>query len=448
MIYGDPYYGIDVSEHQGDISWDAIKNADLHYAWIKTSEGVGFTDSKWWRNRGEAIRTGIPWGGYHFARANGPDWWADARAEAEWFVDQDGMSGSLPGMLDMEHTELSSELTLAWADTFCQRVHELCGRLPVVYWGAYFAEHNGQAAMNDPRMQSCVWWMPAYTSSAVDPDPMAIPNPNMNGPRKCNLWQYTSQGRIPGYGGNLDLNVAEEATIMGLLGEEPDPVHEEDDMSVALWWTKVGSEWAAEKAFLDNTVSHCFRVDGPTLHYLGTEDPTMVGTNAVIQAQRMELQMAGYFIMENGRSPKEGLDISDENFRGRSIIGDVLALPRAIHTEGSDAQWVPSLTDVGVAKTFIDGSTGKALRRLNLYEGVASFKVGDPILETVKAWPDTPVGVIIDAEPDNLNLTEFVEQLATRLESVLDLSEEDVRSIAEETVRLIGTPKIVIDQPT
>lgn len=202
----DWLFGVDISEHQGAVNWDLIVNS-VHWAYAKATEGVGYRDSRWQRNRAEALRVGIPFGGYHFARADGsPD---DARREADWFCDQGVGDLPLPPCLDMEDTSLDRNGTINWAKAFCDRVVERTGRRPLlVYWGKFFAAGSGEmAAMNDRRMADCLWWLPTYPTAQINPNPRLLQPPSTNGPRMWDAWQYTSSGRCAGIEGNVDMNV-------------------------------------------------------------------------------------------------------------------------------------------------------------------------------------------------------------------------------------------------
>ena len=66
--------GNDVSKWQLDIDWNVYKN-NTNFCILKATEGVGFTDPKFFRNRDEGHRVGVALGFYHFAR---PDLGNDA----------------------------------------------------------------------------------------------------------------------------------------------------------------------------------------------------------------------------------------------------------------------------------------------------------------------------------------------------------------------------------
>ena len=58
--------GIDVSSHNGDINWSAVKNDGVEVAIIKATEGVDFVDSMVNQHYIGAKNVGLNIGFYHF----------------------------------------------------------------------------------------------------------------------------------------------------------------------------------------------------------------------------------------------------------------------------------------------------------------------------------------------------------------------------------------------
>lgn len=59
-------FGIDVSNHQGDIDWRRVAHDDIHFAYIKATEGGDWVDQRFAGNRAGAADAGIDRGAYHF----------------------------------------------------------------------------------------------------------------------------------------------------------------------------------------------------------------------------------------------------------------------------------------------------------------------------------------------------------------------------------------------
>lgn len=183
--------GIDISHHQRGIN---SYGSDVDFVIIKATEGVGYVDEQCDRLYQQAKKDGKLLGVYHFAR---PDLNNSAIAEADWFIKNiQGYLKEAILVLDWESGYLGN---VEWAKAFLDRVKEKTGIKAVLYasrspinsfdwssvanadyglWVADYGANTGSEG-NKPNVK---WW-PFYI-----------------------LWQYTSRGRVAGYGGNVDLN--------------------------------------------------------------------------------------------------------------------------------------------------------------------------------------------------------------------------------------------------
>lgn len=59
-------YGLDVSNHQGVIDWEAVSGDEIDFAFIKASEGGDFVDQSFEQNWIGAKDAGLDVGAYHF----------------------------------------------------------------------------------------------------------------------------------------------------------------------------------------------------------------------------------------------------------------------------------------------------------------------------------------------------------------------------------------------
>src|SRR5262249_22791906 len=65
---GKSLKGIDVSNYQGKIDWQAVKKSGVVFAFAKATEGVDFVDKSFAANFKAMKAAGIIRGAYHFAR--------------------------------------------------------------------------------------------------------------------------------------------------------------------------------------------------------------------------------------------------------------------------------------------------------------------------------------------------------------------------------------------
>lgn len=97
--------GIDVSENNGYIDWDAVKNAGIDFAMVRCSYGKSGRDELFQHNVNEAVARGIKCGAYHYGYGLTV---ADAAREASNCLDAISNSGvllELPVFYDMEDAD-------------------------------------------------------------------------------------------------------------------------------------------------------------------------------------------------------------------------------------------------------------------------------------------------------------------------------------------------------
>src|SRR3954453_12196349 len=59
-------FGVDVSNHQGEIDWRPVAADDMSFAYIKATEGGDFIDDRFRPNWDGAAAAGLDRGAYHF----------------------------------------------------------------------------------------------------------------------------------------------------------------------------------------------------------------------------------------------------------------------------------------------------------------------------------------------------------------------------------------------
>ena len=117
--------GVDVSHHQGEIDWEAVKNSDIEFVIIRCGYGDNYTsqdDRQWLRNVQECERLGIPYGVYLYSYATTE---ANARSEAAHVLRLlEGHNPSYPVYYDMEDNSTlgAREQFADFAEIFCSAV--------------------------------------------------------------------------------------------------------------------------------------------------------------------------------------------------------------------------------------------------------------------------------------------------------------------------------------
>jgi GH25 family lysozyme M1 (1,4-beta-N-acetylmuramidase) len=189
--------GIDVSHWQGAIDWTKVKLAGKTFSFAKATEGIGFKDDRYDRNKAGAMGQGIKFGAYHFARPGN-----NAVNEADWFVNNMGLQrGMLIPALDIEVTGgLGPTALTSWTKAWLQRVTDRTGVRPLIYTSPSFWRTN----LNDSRWFAdngySILWVAHWNTTSP-----SVPGSNWGG-KSWTFWQYSSDGSVPGISGRVDLN--------------------------------------------------------------------------------------------------------------------------------------------------------------------------------------------------------------------------------------------------
>ena len=207
-------WGIDVSAIQGAIDWPAVRASGIEFAYVKASEGAGYTDPRFLRNVQGALEAGLAVGAYTFARPDSKP--GDAEREAEYFASLcRGLGLTMPGMLDLESKGLLSGAgVLAWASQWCRAYQAATGEINGVYTGKYFFAALGAA---DPSFADLPLWVAQYpidpkrspeAARAYMPPPGAMPKAPAPWER-ADIWQFSGNHgkRVPGVSVDCDRNV-------------------------------------------------------------------------------------------------------------------------------------------------------------------------------------------------------------------------------------------------
>ena len=192
-------HGIDISGWQAGIDLGAVP-AD--FVIMKATGGVSYVSSDCDRQYQQAKALGKLRGVYHFA--NDDSLGSSAIAEADFFVANTlgYHDGETILVLDFEAQALP--LGPGWALAFMQRVQERTGIKPVLYlMGSEAAQAKWDPVVReDFGLWLAHWTVSGATGHVVPPAPMGTRWPFVA------IHQYSEKGRLPGYDGDLDLNVS------------------------------------------------------------------------------------------------------------------------------------------------------------------------------------------------------------------------------------------------
>lgn len=187
-------FGIDVSQHQGTINWDKVKNnisfAILRLGWIGNKNNHTL-DTQFERNYSECKRLGIPVGVYVYNYCNSED---TAKSGAEWTIKNlNGKTLELPVYIDMEDSSIKSlgkdkltNIVIAF-----NTVIENAG-----LWAGIYANLDwyNNYLNKDTIKSKYTTWIAHYTSGTNKYE------------GEYDVWQNSSSGNVSGISGNVDTN--------------------------------------------------------------------------------------------------------------------------------------------------------------------------------------------------------------------------------------------------
>lgn len=189
--------GIDIA------SWQAGLNAGTipaDFVIVKATEGVGYVNPYCDGHYQQAKNAGKKLGVYHFARNTQND----AIAEAEHFLKN--IKGYIKSSILVLDWEDANTADVAWAKRWLDHVYSKTGVKPLIYMSeSVVNSHDWSSVAN----ADYGLWVAKYRDMAADFNynmDFAGTPPSVKWWKGYAMWQWTSSGRLDGWGGNLDLN--------------------------------------------------------------------------------------------------------------------------------------------------------------------------------------------------------------------------------------------------
>lgn len=196
----DGRIGVDVSAHQGEIDWQAVRQAGVEFAMIRVGyrgydQGGTYVDEYFEANITGALEAGLEVGVYFYSQAISVE---EALEEAELVLDEiQDYPLTYPVVFDWECIgeaartwDVDSRTVTDCTMAFCDAV-EQAGYIP----GFYFNQSMSRTTFRLRELQDYDFWLAQYNDAMTFRYDVA-------------LWQYTNEGTVPGITGSVDLNLS------------------------------------------------------------------------------------------------------------------------------------------------------------------------------------------------------------------------------------------------
>ncbi|WP_234322884.1 lysozyme [Streptomyces sp. NRRL S-350] len=186
--------GLDVSSYQGNVNWSSVAADGARFAYVKATEGTGYTNPSFAQQYNGSYNAGLVRGAYHFALPNT----SSGATQAAYFVSHGGGwsadGRTLPPALDIEYNPygatcygLSQSAMVSWIRSFSDTVLSRTGRYPTIYtttnWWTQCTGNYGGFGSTNPL------WIARYASTVG-----TLPN----GWGYQTFWQFADSGTLPG----------------------------------------------------------------------------------------------------------------------------------------------------------------------------------------------------------------------------------------------------------
>ena len=188
--------GIDISNHNGSINFNAVKNSGIDFAMIRSSYGWFYKDNNAENYARSCEAVGLPYGFYHYSYATNLE---QAKIEVDNFLNfVKNFNPTYPLAIDMEDADgwkarngnPSNDMCVQICEYFCKRVEE-AGYYAMIYANLDWFNNR----LNDNRLNRYDKWVAQWSSRCTYSKPYG-------------MWQYADNGRVNGINGNVDMNYA------------------------------------------------------------------------------------------------------------------------------------------------------------------------------------------------------------------------------------------------
>jgi lysozyme len=208
-----PVTCVDLSSYQLGFDFQTFKNAGGLAVILKATEGTSVQDKCYIDFRAEAMSAGLKVATYHFFRPGDP------KAQADYYYN---FANPLEGermVCDFE----DENTTIDDMVKFFQELLAIDSTLELTVYSGHLIKDQLGTAKNDWLAQNTSLWVAQYTSAAMPTWPTQVWP-------QYSLWQYTDEGTVAGFSGNVDCNEfnGPDGSLLAWFGPagEPEPVEE------------------------------------------------------------------------------------------------------------------------------------------------------------------------------------------------------------------------------
>ena len=208
FVREDDIRGVDLSEYQGEVDMEALKNQNIRFVIIKATEGSGHVDPCFAQNWQNAENGGMLAGAYHFFSFD-----SSGQTQAQQYIDTVGsLTGKMKPVVDIEfyadkkENPPSADEVRQEVQIYIETIEKEYGVKPIIYASDEVYKQYLAGYFDD-----CMRWVPSIYYPAF-----------VNHGNNWLIWQYTDQGHLEGIGGtHVDMNVLNrDADLNDLLAGE------------------------------------------------------------------------------------------------------------------------------------------------------------------------------------------------------------------------------------
>ncbi|MGN1012443.1 MAG: GH25 family lysozyme [Clostridia bacterium] len=254
------YDGIDVSEYQGYIDYNLVRDSGIDIVYIRSSEGTNFVDPYFRENYNNAKAAGLKVGFYHYVTSRNTQ---DAITEADFFASV--INGTSPDCLlamDFEYFDgLENYQVNDISLSFLERLEQITGKKAIVYSDAYNAGNVFNSSISNYPL-----WIAEY----------GVSEPELY--RNWSSWtgfQYSDTGRISGINAYVDLDKYTENILLDDKSEIVNngnnvvPQNNVADITIIVEPGNTLSELAYKYGTTVSSIAQLNNIQNPNLIYVG-----------------------------------------------------------------------------------------------------------------------------------------------------------------------------------